>query len=344
MGPEAAPRRRHRQVRSRRGGGHGLRPGCRSGHPGRGSRPRAGSDSALGHLLGHVDLPAEIAGRTAARLRHVDQLTAARRRCSGSCGTTRSSRSPGRPARARRGWRSSRPDAGRRPASGSASSPTGAASPRWCARRWPTSPSGRPAFSGTFHQLGYDWGVTAGRRRRPEFWERNGPGSSWSRQRASLDRRAALQRVRRRRGAGLRRLVVAGPAVGRRPGPLRLAVFRDDEQAVFSERRGRPDLPLVPLVLDENLRNAQQIVDAFRPLITSTVLARAGERLPRRVRRLRPPKTSSRARTTPSRPSSQHRGWLPEHVALLTTQHRHPVHVERSADKDGYWQDLWADR
>ena len=38
----------------------------------------------------------------------------------------------------------------------------------------------------------------------------------------------------------------------------------------------------------------------------------------------------------------EHRGWLPEQVALLTTAHRHPVHVELGDDKTRYWKELWA--
>ncbi len=38
----------------------------------------------------------------------------------------------------------------------------------------------------------------------------------------------------------------------------------------------------------------------------------------------------------------QYRGSLPEHVALLTTAHRHPVHLEFGDDKTRYWKELWA--
>ena len=34
------------------------------------------------------------------------------------------------------------------------------------------------------------------------------------------------------------------------------------------------------------------------------------------------------------------RGWLPEHVVVLTTQHRHPVQKEYK-DKAAYWNDPW---
>jgi hypothetical protein len=36
------------------------------------------------------------------------------------------------------------------------------------------------------------------------------------------------------------------------------------------------------------------------------------------------------------------RGWLPEQVALLTTQHRHPVHAELVANRAAYWDLLWS--
>ena len=38
----------------------------------------------------------------------------------------------------------------------------------------------------------------------------------------------------------------------------------------------------------------------------------------------------------------QYRGSLPEHVALLTTAHRHPVHLEFGDDTTRYWKELWA--
>ena len=38
----------------------------------------------------------------------------------------------------------------------------------------------------------------------------------------------------------------------------------------------------------------------------------------------------------------QYRGKLPELVVLLTTAHRHPVHVEFGDDKTRYWKELWA--
>ena len=38
----------------------------------------------------------------------------------------------------------------------------------------------------------------------------------------------------------------------------------------------------------------------------------------------------------------EQRGWLPEHIALLTTRHRHPVQIESAGDKGAYWDDFWG--
>jgi superfamily I DNA/RNA helicase len=123
---------------------------------------------------------------------------------------------------------------------------------------------------------------------------------------------------------------------------FRLAVFRDDEQVVFSDRRGRPDLPLTPLVLDENLRNAKQIVDTFRPLLNSPVTAMGGDGFPVRYVRCDPDAVMDAADTAVMT-LHDHGGWLPEHIALLTTKHRHPVQAQQADDKVAYWDGLWAD-
>ena len=52
-------------------------------------------------------------------------------------------------------------------------------------------------------------------------------------------------------------------------------VFTDEGQRVFN-RHGSPPVPLVPLILDHNLRNTRQIANAFQPL------RRSPDALPRR--------------------------------------------------------------
>src|SRR3546814_6244409 len=44
-----------------------------------------------------------------------------------------------------------------------------------------------------------------------------------------------------------------------------LYVYSDENQRIFA-RYGQPPVPLVPLVLDHNLRNTRQIASAFGPL------------------------------------------------------------------------------
>ena len=53
-------------------------------------------------------------------------------------------------------------------------------------------------------------------------------------------------------------------------------VYSDENQRVFA-RFGRPPVPLVPLVLDSNLRNTRQIAEAFGPLAPMRMYARGGE-------------------------------------------------------------------
>ena len=120
----------------------------------------------------------------------------------------------------------------------------------------------------------------------------------------------------------------------------RIAVFRDDEQAVFAERSGRPGVDLVRLTLEENLRNAHQIVDTFRPLIRAPLVSMAGDGFPVEFVPCSPDDVIATADAAVERLLEEH-GWLPEHVALLTTQHRHPVQLEQAGDKDEYWAGLW---
>jgi superfamily I DNA/RNA helicase len=197
----------------------------------------------------------------------------------------------------------------------------------------------RPAFIGTFHQLGHGWGAQASDDDGPEFWERIAPQQM-------LAAAATLPDDRRYSAFVVDEAQDFAdswwPALleSASTDSFKLAVFRDDDQTVFGERRGRPELPLVPLVLDENLRNSRQIVDTFRPLIHTEVVALGGAGFPVEFVECRPDDVISRADDVVES-LVQDRGWLPEHVALLTTKHRHPVHVERSVDKDEYWRDLW---
>ena len=53
-------------------------------------------------------------------------------------------------------------------------------------------------------------------------------------------------------------------------------VFTDEGQRVFN-RHGSPPVPLVPLILDHNLRNTRQIANAFQPLVDHPMRFLGGE-------------------------------------------------------------------
>ncbi|MGH9260641.1 MAG: NERD domain-containing protein, partial [Acidimicrobiales bacterium] len=123
----------------------------------------------------------------------------------------------------------------------------------------------RPAYVGEFLTLGLTWGAAPGTDDDSDYWERRLPT-----QMADL---AAELPPGRRFGS-----VVVDEAQDFAESwwPALLAALRDEEaggvyaftddgQRVFA-RYGRPPVPLVPLVLDHNLRNTRQIGDVFTPL------------------------------------------------------------------------------
>lgn len=117
-------------------------------------------------------------------------------------------------------------------------------------------------------------------------------------------------------------------------------VYSDENQRVFP-RFGLPPVPLVPLVLDSNLRNTRQIVETFLPLAPMRMYARGGEG---------PEVTFVEASADQAVDVADDQidplidaGWRPEDVALLTTGARHPeqVALQESVGQDGYWRTFW---
>ena len=116
-------------------------------------------------------------------------------------------------------------------------------------------------------------------------------------------------------------------------------VFSDEGQRVFN-RHGSPPVPLVPLMLDHNLRNTRQIANAFQPLVDHPMRFLGGEG----------PSVKFVACTRDDALSVGddevelllEEGWRPEDVALLTTGSRHPEQKERqAAGNAAYWDSFW---
>lgn len=202
------------------------------------------------------------------------------------------------------------------------------------------APRERPAFVGTFHDFGRQWGADTGARTDSEFWEVRLP-REMARLASELSRAQRFDAI----------LVDEAqdfadswwPAV---LGALRdesasgLYLYSDENQRLFA-RYGEAPVPLVPLVLDHNLRNTRQILDAFSSLAPSRMRARGIDGA--RVRFV--PSTVEDALDAADQCVEDllAQGWPQEHVCLLTTGRRHPVQVERAGgdDQEAYWRTFW---
>ena len=118
-----------------------------------------------------------------------------------------------------------------------------------------------------------------------------------------------------------------------------LYVFTDEGQRVFN-RYGSPPVPLVPLILDHNLRNTRQIANAFQPLVDHPMRFLGGEGPAVEF-------VACRSEDALDVGDDQieallEEGWRPEDVALLTTGSRHPEQAERQKDgHKAYWDTFW---
>ncbi|ORB28030.1 nuclease-related domain-containing DEAD/DEAH box helicase [Mycolicibacterium parafortuitum] len=203
----------------------------------------------------------------------------------------------------------------------------------------------RPAYVGEFHDLGRSWGAPDGpdeslrTAATVQFWEHDLPSQMTE---------LATQLVE---GHRFDAIVVdeAQDFADAWWDPLLAAlkdeetgglyVFTDEGQRVFN-RHGSPPVPLVPLVLDHNLRNTRQIANAFQPLVDHPMRFLGGE--------------GPAVKFVPCSPSEAmdvgddevemllEQGWRPEDVALLTTGSRHPEQRERqAAGSAAYWDSFW---
>jgi hypothetical protein len=196
----------------------------------------------------------------------------------------------------------------------------------------------RPAVVSTFHGLGDLWHV-AGDTSIDAYWEQ------WLPERigdhaATLDHGYKFDAVVVDEGQDF------GPhywnavlkMLRNEPG---LFVFRDADQRVF-DRDGMPEIDLVPIMLDQNIRNSRQIGLAVNGLASEKMRLLGGEGPV--VRWIDVPADQSVAAADDQVDPLLAEGWQPQDIALLTTQNRHPVHAERvGAGKEEYWDTLFDD-
>jgi superfamily I DNA and RNA helicase len=201
----------------------------------------------------------------------------------------------------------------------------------------------RPAFVGTFAELGRSWGAPDGDRTHSEFWEVELP-VTMTELASGLDRGQRFDAVildEAQDFADSWWTPLLGALRDKEEGGL--YVYADENQRIFA-RSGRPPVALVPLVLDHNLRNTRQIHEAFAALAPSRMYSRGGDGPAVRF----VPATADSALDAADDEVVRllDAGWGPEHVLLLTTGHRHPVQVERTGvddDQQAYWRTFWED-
>jgi hypothetical protein len=211
------------------------------------------------------------------------------------------------------------------------------------AATWPRRQ--QPAYVGEFHDLGKQWGAPEGpdeALRSDEtvrFWEHDLPLQM-------ADLAAQLEP-----GHRFDSIVVDEAqdfaddwwdpllAALKDPDEGGIYVFSDEGQRVFN-RHGSPPVPLVPLILDHNLRNTRQIANAFQPLVDSPMKFLGGDG---------PAVTFVPCDRDEALGVGDDQidlliedGWRPEDLALLTTGSRHPEQTERQRDgPKAYWDTFW---
>lgn len=199
----------------------------------------------------------------------------------------------------------------------------------------------RPAFVGTFHEFGRQWGAPDGDRQDSRFWEHDLP-------RRMGELAAGLPDGKRYDAVVVDEaqdfaddwwIPVLGALRDEESGGL--YVFSDEHQRIFA-RFGRPPVSLVPLVLDHNLRNTKQIHESFGPLAPSRMRARGGDGPD--VRFVACPTSEALGAADDAVDLLLDEGWDPGGVALLTTGHRHPEQIATTdrVGHEGYWASYFA--
>jgi hypothetical protein len=199
----------------------------------------------------------------------------------------------------------------------------------------------RPAYVGTYEDLGHQWGAPTGSREDSDFWERQLPErmAELAAGLPDVEKFDAFIVDEAQDFADLWWTPLLRAMRDEEQGGL--YVYSDENQRIFA-RFGQPPVPLVPLVLDHNLRNTKQIYDAFGPLAPTRMTPRGGEGVDVHF-------LDGGADPIDAADSAVEvlleAGWHPGNIALLTTGSRHPVQLEltEALGQYGYWRTYWDD-
>ena len=200
----------------------------------------------------------------------------------------------------------------------------------------------RPAFVGTFHALGRSWGAPDGSRDDSHFWEVELPAIMKDLATGLADGQKFDSIIvdEAQDFADSWWAPIMGALKDQETGGL--FAYSDENQRIF-QRFGGPPVPLVPLVLDHNLRNTKQIGEAFNPLAPMRMHLRGGNGPEVEFVRCSAADALDTADEQVDRLLAL--GWKSAEVMLLTTGKRHPEQIERGSESDpaGYWRSFWDD-
>lgn len=203
----------------------------------------------------------------------------------------------------------------------------------------------QPGYVGEFHALGIEWGAPRG----PAESERNATTSQFF----EHDLPALMLQLATDLQPGHRfdSIVIDEAqdfadswwdpllAALKDPDTGGVYVFSDEGQRVF-DRQGTPPVPLVPLILDQNIRNTRQIATAFQPLVDHPMRYLGGDGPD--VRFVPCAREDAIDAGDDQVDILLDTGWRPQDVALLTTGSRHPEQIARQDEgTDKYWDSFW---
>lgn len=132
------------------------------------------------------------------------------------------------------------------------------------------------------------------------------------------------------------------------PDSSEIYAFMDDRQDVYHRSGSTADFnngplaDLVPIHVDENLRNTRRIALTFKPLAGKHFTPRGNTGMP--VRRVECTTDEALDRASDCVDALIGEGWPPNQIALLTTNHRHPIHLrhhEEGTTRE-YWNEFHA--
>ena len=196
----------------------------------------------------------------------------------------------------------------------------------------------QPAYVGTFHGIGQEWGAPEGSDDDSNFWEFELPEImlGLAGKQATADLYDAIVIDEAQDFADLWWPVVMEALKYEDDG---LYVFSDEGQRVFS-RFGGPPADLVTLVLDQNRRNTRQISSTFSSMAPNKM--RISQHDGPEVRFVECAWDEAIEKADDVVDQLLEEGWQASDVALVATGPRHPEQKARQEDGwQAYWDSFW---